>query len=396
MCGNAKKGLIYFLLASSDNCSVFEIVKIHLIATILNRRVSYRKVVSVVNMENGHQMYDRSNREEYYTDPQQRILDVSETDLSESETSERRERPSQHRSRLDSYQQAHVSREMLQQMERSYRLNGGMSDSNISLDDKPKTKKKTLIYVIAGLLAIMLIMLVLLLASSALVVYIFWIGFVEFPSSSLQQSAVTPQQLVGYTTQVDELHNEVAHLHEITNVSTLEINALIAQFSELQATVNSNFAMVEAIDALANQLNQLSEITKRNISTVDSQINTVQSEIVILNDHISRLDGQISTIRNDVTTVQGQASGLQTSMNNIDSRLESPVNLYQNCRQDTSVCNITTFRDTRLFCSTMAILREIEVSNREKQNSTWNVIVFCMKDHPIETNLAIIIIIIVP
>ena len=316
-------------------------------------------------MENGHQMYDRSNREEYYTDPRQRILDVSETDLSESETSEGRERSSRHRPRLDSYQQAHVSREMLQQMQRSYRLNGGMSDSNISLDDKPKIKKRTLIYVVAGLLTIMLIMLVLLLASSALVVYIFWIGFVQLSSSSLQQSAVTPQQLMGYTIQVDELHNEVAHLQEITNVSTLEINALIAQFGELQATVNSNFATVEAIAALSDQLRQLSEITKRNISTVDSQINTVQSETATLNDHVSRIDGQLGTIRNDVTTVQGQASGLQTSMNNVNSRLESPVNLYQNCRQDTSVCNITTFRDTRLFCSTMAILKDIEVSHRE-------------------------------
>ena len=96
-------------------------------------------------------------------------------------------------------------------------------------------------------------MLVLPLASSALVVYIFWIGFVQFPSSSLQQSAVTPQQLMGYTTQVDELHNDVAHLQEISNVSTLEINALITQFGEIQATVNSNFTTVEAIIALSDQ-----------------------------------------------------------------------------------------------------------------------------------------------
>ena len=136
---------------------------------------------------------------------------------------------------------------------------------------------------------------------------------------------------MGYTTQVDELHNDVAHLQEISNVSTLEINALIAQFGDLQATVNSNFATVEAIAALSDQLRQLSEITKRNISTVDSQINTVQSETATLNDHVSRIDGQLGTIQNDVTRVQGQASGLQTSMNNVNSRLESPVNLYQNC-----------------------------------------------------------------
>ena len=318
-------------------------------------------------MENDHRVYDRSNHQhhqEYYINPRERILDVSETEFSESETSERRERPSRTRPRLDSYQQAHVSREMLQQMERSYRLNGGMSDSNISLDEKPKIKKRTLLYVIAGLLAILLIILTLLLASTGLVIFIFWKGFVEFPTSSLQQSTVTTQDLVGYTTQVDGLYNEVEYLQEITNISTLEINALIAQLSDLQEIINSNFATVEAISTLTDQLNQLSDITKRNITTVDSQINTVQSETVALNDRISRLDSQLSTIQNDVTTVQSQANGLQTSINNVNSRLESPVNLYQNCRQDTSVCNITTFRDTRLFCSTMAILRDIEVSRK--------------------------------
>ena len=256
---------------------------------------------------------------------------------------------------------------MLQQMERSYRLNGGMSDSNISLDDKPKIKKRILLYVVAGLLAILLIILALLLASTGLVIFIFWKGFVEFPTSSLQQSTVTTQELMGYTTQVDGLYNEVEYLREITNMSTLEINALIAQLTELQEIVNSNFATVEAINTLTDQLNQLSDITKRNITTVDSQINTIQSETVALNDHTSQLDGQLSTIQNDLTTVQSQANGLQTSINNINSRLESPVNLYQNCRQDTSVYNITTFRDTWLFCSTMVILRGMEVSNREKQ-----------------------------
>jgi flagellar basal body-associated protein FliL len=78
-------------------------------------------------------------------------------------------------------------------METSYRLNGGMSDSNISLNDKPKIKKRTLIYIVAGLLAIMLIMLILLLAASALIIYIFWMGFVEFSTSSLQQSVATLQ-----------------------------------------------------------------------------------------------------------------------------------------------------------------------------------------------------------
>ena len=321
-------------------------------------------------MENDHRMYSRSNHQnhqDYYSDPRQRILDVSETEFSESETSEMRERPSSRtRPRLDSYEQAHVSREMLQQMERSYRLNGGMSGSNISLDDKPKIKKRTLICVIVGLLAIMLIMLTLLLATTALVIYIFWVGFVEFPGSSLQQSSVTIQHLIGYTTQVDELFNEVEHLQEITNTSTVEINALIAQLSELQGVIHINFATVEAIDALTNQLFQLSNSTRHSITTVESQINTVYSETVSLNDHISRLDGQLNTMQNDVTTVQSQTSGLQTSINNVNSRLESPVNLYQNCRQDTSICNITTFRDTRLFCSTMAILRDIEVGNKEK------------------------------
>ena len=319
-------------------------------------------------MENDHRMYpmhrSHQRHQEYYINEGQRILDASETDFSESETSERRERQSRTRPRLDSYQQAHVSREMIQDMERSYRLNGGMSNSNISLDEKPKIKKKTLCYVVAGLLAILLIMLVLLLASTGLVIYIFWQGFVEFPTSSLQQSAATPQELADYTTQVDALFNEVEYLQETMNSSTQEINALIAQLTDLHQIVNNNFATIEATNTLTEQLNQLSSITKSNVTMLDSQINAVQSQAVALNDQLTQMDGQLNMIQNDVTTVQSQANELQTSINNFNSRLDNPVNLYQNCRQDTSLCNITTFRDTRLFCSTMAILRDIEVSTK--------------------------------
>ena len=246
-------------------------------------------------------------------------------------------------------------------MQRSYKLNGGMSESNISLDEKPKVKKRTVCWVVMGVLAILLILLVLLLASIALTIFIFWKGFVEVPASSPDQS-ISPQQLVGYNTQINSLFDEVGYLQEAMNVSTGEINALVAQLNDLIETTNINFATVEAMNALTNQLNQLSAITRNNITSVDTRINDVQTETMALNDHVSRLDGQSTTIQNDVTSVQSQANGLQASITNINNRLENPVNLYQNCRQETRVCNITTFRDTRLFCSTMAILRDIEVN----------------------------------
>ena len=290
--------------------------------------------------------------------------DVSETDLSGSEISDRRERQSGVRTRLNSHQQAQIQRALLHQMQRSYNLNGGMSDSDISLDEKQKSKKRTMCYIVAGMLSILLIMLIILLATTAMVIFIFWKGFLEFPTPSSDQP-IGPEQLVGYTTQVDALFDEVVYLHQSVNDTTREINALIVQLGDLYQIVDGGYTSNRGTNALKSQLNQLSATTRSNISLVKSKIDAISSNTSSLNNSISHLDGQLGTIQNDLISVQNQASSLQSSINDINNRLDSPVNLYRNCRQDTALCNITTLRDTRLFCSTTAILRDIEVSQKK-------------------------------
>ena len=65
-------------------------IKNHRATNLLNRVLSNK-------MKNDHRMYpvhrSHQRHQEYYINEEQRILDASETDFSESEMSERRERP---------------------------------------------------------------------------------------------------------------------------------------------------------------------------------------------------------------------------------------------------------------------------------------------------------------
>ena len=98
------------------------------------------------------------------------------------------------------------------------------------------------------------------------------------------------------------------------------------------------------------------------VPTIDSRLTDVEDDITVLDMSLLNHENLLRSTQSNLTTLQGQTNGLVTSVNNINGRLTTLVNVYQNCREDTSVCNIMTLRDTRLFCSTSALLKNLEVS----------------------------------
>ena len=98
------------------------------------------------------------------------------------------------------------------------------------------------------------------------------------------------------------------------------------------------------------------------VPTIDSRLTDVEDDITVLDTSLLNHKNLLRSTQSNLTTLQGQTNGLVTSVNNINGRLTTLVNVYQNCREDTSVCNITTLRDTRLFCGTSALLTNLEVS----------------------------------
>lgn len=300
----------------------------------------------------------RSNcqRQEHYVNPLQEA-ETSETEFSMSERSTERERPIQTRTRLDSYEQAHVSREMLQQMQQSYLASTGSSHNGLFLDENSVVKKRTLRLIVVGLITILLLILIIVIGVVVALVFLFLQTELRFRSPTLAQ-VIFEENVNRATQDIEILFNIIQRFDENMNVS----NEVFAVFSKL-LTASNNFTAIETINTLIDELNQLRVTTQNNFSESISQLRSIQDELQALNHRVLSLENQLRVAQNDAISSNFQVNGLQTIINNITNQLSSPVNLYQNCQQDTSSCNITTFRDTRLFCSTSALAINIEVSN---------------------------------
>ena len=307
---------------------------------------------------------NRHQDKEHYVNPLQET-EASETKISMSEASKQRERPIHTRTRLNSYEQAHVSRDMLEQMQRSYIMAStgpGSSHNDLFIDETSVAKKTTLRWIAAGLITILLLILIITVGMAVLLAFLFFQNELRFGSPSMAQVALS-ENLNSVMQDIDFLFDEIQRLEENMNVSNDVIfasNEAISILSNLLLiTTTKNLTTIEVMNTLVNQLNQLTVSTQNNFSDSASQLSTIQDELHALDRKVSSLERQLRAAQNDVTD---SVNSLQTTINNITNRLSFPVNLYQNCRQDTSSCNITTFRDTRLFCSTRALVINMEVS----------------------------------
>ena len=336
-------------------------------------------------MEDNYLMYatNRSNKFQTREHFSNRALEgeMSETALTESDV-ESTQRGTRHttRARLDSYEQAHVSREMLQQMQESYRRR---SHNDLFLDETSLMKRKRVVWAMCGIIIILLLLLILILGTIAGVGFIVWKSQLAFPLSLALTgtgTAFTESFASIDTEQIHQFINEtyitlddhsilLQHLLEITNFATIEY--LSDRLNQLIAVTQSNFSMVnKALNSQVLRLedNQLSINTRLNnlednLLMTNNQLNTLENNVSTTDTQLDTLEGKLRLAQNNITSVNNQANSLQASVNTISNRMSSPVNLYQNCRQDTTACNITSFRDTRLYCSTSALIINLQVRN---------------------------------
>ena len=233
----------------------------------------------------------------------------------------------------------------------------------------------------AAIIAVLILLLVMLLGVIASIVFLYWRSGIQFITPSTDE-AISAQQVIHFETEIESLYQNVDSIEENMNFTMDVILSVNFQLNHLIELTQNSFTTIDAIIDAINELNR-TLITRDNLTTVLNQLNTVRNDVTALNIQVPAIDIQLDSVQGDVTTlntlvpslenqirqaqsnltmVQTQTSGLVTSVNNINSRLTTMVNIYQNCREDRSVCNITTLRDTRLFCSTSALFTNIEVS----------------------------------
>ena len=130
----------------------------------------------------------------------------------------------------------------------------------------------------------------------------------------------------------------------VTNSNFMaELNSLESSVSSLNRTNGAAVTQLNSLQSSVSSLNTTNQSTTTQLNSLQSSVSTLES---VLN---SLSPGQV------VTTVNA-ISSLQSSVNSLTTRVNSPVNLYQNCTQETESCTSTQSGSAyRKFCTTPSL-----------------------------------------
>ena len=128
------------------------------------------------------------------------------------------------------------------------------------------------------------------------------------------------------------------------------VGVIIVAGVYVSALQENTATLTRQIVELENKLNQTQEIT--------NQVHNIQR----FDDNIMMID-KLNSIQAVLNTTTEQLSSFQSSVNTLTTRVNSPVNLYQNCIQETRSCVRPALGPTWVtFCTTNPLPANITVS----------------------------------
>lgn len=152
--------------------------------------------------------------------------------------------------------------------------------------------------------------------------------------------------------QLETLQLEVNNLRELLNVTLVLPSNTSMDGSHLQLQINELYK--------ANQ--SVAQFTTNISEHVNSLFAAMTSLNMDTQNNITQLAIQVAT---DQDTTTSQLSSLQSSVNNLDTRISSPINIYENCTEESTNCTADTFPHDRLYrtgCDTLGIPLNRKVS----------------------------------
>ncbi len=164
----------------------------------------------------------------------------------------------------------------------------------------------------------------------------------------------TQNNIIQLNTEVSLINDQLAELRE-KSASKSKVDG---ELSDLSSTVKSDFRLL--LNDFQHLENEVVLNNSRRIDRVNSEVNAVsdslQSSVSSLNTTNGATTTQLNSLQSTVSTLEGllnglgpgqvgaainTISGLQSSVSSLTTRVNSPVNLYQNCIQETRSCTNT-------------------------------------------------------
>ena len=140
---------------------------------------------------------------------------------------------------------------------------------------------------------------------------------------------------------MDKMPNKKPLDKKFLGLTLVLVVSLLIAVTALLMSITNTVRLEQALQELQQQ--------NTEARAVKSQLSNVQSSVDSL------------TMGENITT--NQLGSLQTSVDTLTTQVNSPVNLYQNCTQETSSCTITSSSGAyREACLTALFLMEMPVS----------------------------------
>ena len=168
--------------------------------------------------------------------------------------------------------------------------------------------------------------------------------------SALQENAATLTRRIEELevklnqTQESKNNQQISLVHVIDKLNSLQ-NTTTEQLSSLQSSVDTlntakNTALIRfnSLQSSVDTLTTDRDTTMAQLSSLQSSVDTLNTGRVTTTARLSSLQASLNTLNTGRDTTTDQLSNLQSSVNTLTTRVNSPVNLYQNCIQDTRSC----------------------------------------------------------
>ena len=211
-----------------------------------------------------------------------------------------------------------------------------LTQSTTASSNKP-TKKTTVSKVALILIALtstVAIVLVIMLGAIVGLLYSTSMTGMEIQLQTLQLEIDSLREKLNVTLHTSELFSNTSMYSSQLQLQITELNKANQNVSQFTTNVS------ERVNNLYAAMNSLDTDTQNNVTQIANQVAIVQE------------------------TTTPQLSSLQSSINNLDARISSPINIYENCTEESTNCTGDPFynRVYRTGCDTLGIPLNREAS----------------------------------
>ena len=180
--------------------------------------------------------------------------------------------------------------------------------------------------------------------------------------SALQENTAT------LTRQIVELENKFNQTQGSNLDQDISLVNKLQQFEttinrKLNSLQNTTTEQLSNLQSSVDTLNTAKNTAMEQLSSLQSSVNTLNTAKNTAMEQLSSLQSSVNTLNTAKNTAMARLSSLQSSVNTLTTRINSPVNLYQNCIQETTSCTNSASGSTYVkYCVTHSLSINITVS----------------------------------